>query len=80
MHLLELQLPGELVLCLLQLLALLDVLFLEVMNLSLHRLKLGEELEARAEAGEEGLPEDQGSPLHLSPKAPWLGLDSLLPF
>lgn len=53
LHLLELQLPGELVLCLLQLLALLDVLFLEVMDLGLHCLKLGEELGPGGEAGEE---------------------------
>lgn len=41
---LELKLPGELVLCLLQLLALLDVLFLQIVDLSLHSLELGKEL------------------------------------
>lgn len=55
-HLLEFQLPGELILSLLQLLTLLDVLFLEVMDLCLHRLKLGEELEPRREEDEEGDP------------------------
>lgn len=53
-HLLEFQLPSKLILSLLQLLTLLDVLFLEVMDLCLHRLKLGEELEPRREADEEG--------------------------
>lgn len=42
---LELKLPGELVLRLLQLLALLDVFFLQVVDLSLHSLELGKELE-----------------------------------
>lgn len=44
-HSLELELPGELILGLLQLLALLDVLFLEVVDLSLHSLELGKELQ-----------------------------------
>lgn len=56
--LLEFQLPGELILCLFQLLPLLDVLFLEVMDLCLHCLKLGEELEPTGEAGERGSPLD----------------------
>lgn len=42
---LELKLPGELILRLLQLLALLDVFFLQVVDLSLHSLELGKELE-----------------------------------
>lgn len=41
---LEFQLPGELILGLLQLLPLLDVLFLEVMDLCLDCLKLREQL------------------------------------
>lgn len=65
-NLLEFQLPGELILSLLQLLPLLDVFFLEVMDLCLHCLKLGEELEPRGEADEEGGP--PGNELSLSPQ------------
>lgn len=50
--LLEFQLPGKLILSLLQLLSLLDVLFLEVMDLCLDCLKLREELETTGEAAE----------------------------
>lgn len=48
--LLEFQLPGKLILGLLQLLSLLDMLFLEVMDLCLDCLKLREELETTGEA------------------------------
>lgn len=56
--LLEFQLPGELILGLLQLLPLLDVLFLEVMDLCLDCLKLREELETTGEVAEPGSPLD----------------------
>lgn len=58
-NLLEFQLPGELILSLLQLLPFLDVFLLEVMDLCLHCLKLGEELEPRGEADEGGWPSRQ---------------------
>lgn len=80
-NLLEFQLPGELILSLLQLLTLLDVLFLEIMDLCFHRLKLGEELEPKGEAGEEGTL--QTTEFSLSPpglKTPLPGLILFIPF
>lgn len=65
-HLLEFQLPGELILSLLQLLTLLDVLFLEVMDLCLHCLKLGEELEPKREADEGDPPNNRLLPFPIS--------------
>lgn len=47
---LELQFPGQFILGLFQLLALLDVLLLEVVDLCLHRLQLGKELQQTSRA------------------------------
>lgn len=80
-NLLKFQLPGELILSLFQLLTFLDVLFLEVMDLCFHCLKLGEELEPKGEAGEEGTL--QTTEFSLSPpglKSPLPGLVLFIPF
>lgn len=79
-NLLEFQLPGELILGLLQLLALLDVLLLEVMDLCLHCLQLGEELEPRGEADGEGGPPDNELSLPPSLKTPLPGPVPFIPF
>lgn len=79
-NLLELQLPGELILSLLQLLPLFDVLFLEVMDLCLHRLELGEELEPGEKQMRRVALRTTRSPFPPSLKTPLPGLVPFIPF